>query len=60
MHHVDADKAYNKKAWRELHKNATSYIKQIPVATSNKTATERPLTSYPNKMDKTCRTLLEK
>ena len=26
MHHIDTDKTYREKAWRELHKNSTSYI----------------------------------
>ena len=29
MHHMDTDEAYWKKAWQQLHKNATSYIEQI-------------------------------
>ena len=36
-HHTDADKAYEKKASRELHKNAKSYIEQILAATFLKT-----------------------
>ena len=27
VHHLDADQAYGKKVWRQLHKGATSYIK---------------------------------
>ena len=46
MHHMDADSEYREKAWRELRKNATSYIEQILEATSHKTATVRPLTPY--------------
>ena len=38
MHHLDADKARKEKAWRQLHKDSTSYIKQILEATSHKTA----------------------
>ena len=41
-----------------------SYTKQIQETTSQKIAAVRPPTSHlenhPNKMDKTCRTLLEK
>ena len=27
-HHMDADEAYREKAWRQLRKNATSYIEK--------------------------------
>ena len=44
--------------------NATNYIEQILEATSHKVAAVRPLSTYlrnyPNKMNKTCRALLEK
>ena len=64
MHHIDTDYAYREKAGRELHKNATSYMKQILDATSCKTEAVWPSTSHlkihPNKMNKTCGTLLEK
>ena len=33
MHHMDADKVYREKARWELHKNITSYTKQILEAT---------------------------
>ena len=33
---MDADQAYRENVRRELHKNATSYIKQIQEATSHK------------------------
>ena len=46
MHHMDADQAYWKKAWGQLHKNATGYIEEILTATSHKTAAVRPLTTY--------------
>ena len=36
MHYIDADLVYWEKAWRQLHKNAKSYIKQILEATSHK------------------------
>ena len=29
MYHMDADKVYRVKAWREFHENASNYIKQI-------------------------------
>ena len=29
MHYVDANKAYGEKAWRQLHKNAASYIEPV-------------------------------
>ena len=38
--------AYEEKARRELHKNLTSYIEQFVEATSHKTVTVRPPTSY--------------
>ena len=41
MHHKDSDKTYR----RELYKNATSYIEQIPEATPHETTAVRPLTS---------------
>ena len=57
MHHMDADKACREKAWREYHKNTTSYTEQMLEATSHKTVNVRPLTSYllnrPKKTDKT-------
>ena len=40
---MDADETYGEKAWRELHKNATSYIEQILEATSHETAAVWPL-----------------
>ena len=46
MHHLDADKMYKEKAWWQLHKDATSYVKQILEATSHKTAAVRPSTTY--------------
>ena len=41
MHHLDADKARREKAWKQLRKDATSYIKQILEASSHKTAVVR-------------------
>ena len=46
MHHLNTDQAYQEKAWRQLHKNATIYIKQIPAAASDKTAAVRLPTTY--------------
>ena len=43
---MDKDKAYQEKARQELHKNATSYIKQILEVTSHETAAVQPSTSY--------------
>ena len=58
------DLVYREKAYWELNKDATSYIEQIPEATSYKTAAVRPsishLKNYTNKMDKACGTLPEK
>ena len=46
MHHMDAEKAHREKAWRQLHKNATNHIEQIPEATPHKTAGIRSPTSH--------------
>ena len=46
MHQMDADSVNREKAWRELHKNVTSYIEQNLEATSYKTAAVRPPTSH--------------
>ena len=43
---MDADKAFRKKTWRQLHKNAASYIEQILEATSHKAATIRSPASH--------------
>ena len=43
---MESDKAYRKKAKRELYKNATSYIELILEATSHKTAAVQPFTSH--------------
>ena len=39
-------KAYHEKAWRQLHKNATSNIKKVLEAASHKEAAVRPLTTH--------------
>ena len=64
MHHMDADKVYGDKAWRQLHKNVASCIEQIQETTSQKKQylyhhyhPYRKLSILDNK---TCRTLLEK
>ena len=44
MNYMDADKTYWEKAWRELRKNAMSYIEEILKGTPHET-TVRPLTS---------------
>ena len=46
MHHMDADKAYREKAWRQLHKNAASCNEQILKAISHKAAAKQPPPSY--------------
>ena len=46
MHHMDVDYAYGEKARRELHKNATTYIEQMLVTTSQQTATVLPPTIH--------------
>ena len=38
MYHLDADKASREKAWQQLHKGATSYIKKILEVISHKKA----------------------
>ena len=58
---MGADQPYKEKAWRELHKNATSYIEQILEATSFKTENVRPPNSHlKNHPIQTNGTLLEK
>ena len=42
LHNMDANKTYGEKAWRQLHKNAASNIKQVLEATSHKRAAIRP------------------
>ena len=46
MHHFDADLVYREKDWRQLHKDATSYINQIPEVTFQKTTAVRPPTTH--------------
>ena len=46
MHYKNADLTYREEAWRQLHKDARNYIKQIQEATSHKTATLRLPTTH--------------
>ena len=46
MHYMDAYKTAGEKAWRQLHKNATSNIKQFMEAAPHKAAAVRPLTNH--------------
>ena len=46
MHHVEADKACEEKAWRQLYKNATSCIEQVLEVTPHKIAVIRPPTTH--------------
>ena len=52
MHHMDANKTYEEKAWRQLHKNATSHTEQVLEAAPYKTAAVQPSNihheSYPS------------
>ena len=61
MHHMVINKIHVR--WK-LHKNPTCYFKQLLEATHHKTAAGWPLTSHlkthSSKMNKTCRTWLEK
>ena len=45
MHHVNANKTYGEKTWRQLHKNAASNIEQVMETAPDKGATVRPPTS---------------
>ena len=42
MHHVDANKPYGEKTWRQLHKYAANNIEQILETAPHKTATVWP------------------
>ena len=61
---MDTNKTHGEKTRGKLHKNSTSYFEQILETTPNETTAIWPLISsrknYPSKMNKTCRTLLEK
>ena len=46
MHYVDANWMYGEKAWRQLHKDATNYVKEFQEVTSLKTAAVRPPTTH--------------
>ena len=43
---MDANWTYGEKAWRQLHKNATSNIEQVLEAVPNKAADVRLLTTH--------------
>ena len=64
MHYIDANKTYGERAWRQLHKNAASNIKQVPKTKLHKPAAIwLPNThhkNYPSKINQTCVTLTEK
>ena len=45
MHHVDANKTYGEKAWRQLHKNAARNIEQVLETAPHKAATVQPPTT---------------
>ena len=46
MHHLDANKTAGEEARRQLHKNVSSNIEQVLVATPNKAPTRRPPASH--------------
>ena len=46
MHYIDANKTYEDKFWRHLHKNAACNIEQVLGAAPHKTATVRPPTTH--------------
>ena len=48
MHHVDANKTYGEKTWRQLHKNAASNIEQVLETAPHKTATTTRHENYQN------------
>ena len=43
MHHVDANKIYGEKTWRQLHKNVVSYIEQFLETAPHKKGSVQPL-----------------
>ena len=46
MHYTDANLKYVEKAWRQLHKNATSNTEQVLEAASDKASAVRPLITH--------------
>ena len=46
MHHLDANKTAGEEAWRQLHKNVASNIKQVLVVTPHKALTIQPPASH--------------
>ena len=52
MNYMDDNWTYGEKAWRQLHKNTASNIKQVLGAAPHKTAAVRPLiTHHENYLD---------
>ena len=66
MHHMDANEAFGEKAWRQLHKNASNSIEQVPETTTQllfSSAVRPPTThheNHPNWTNQTCEVPLEK
>ena len=58
MHYMDANKTYEEKIWRQLHKNATSNTELVLEPTIHKTAViQLPTThheNYPSKTNQAC------
>ena len=46
MHHMDAYKMYEEKAWQQLYKNAARNIEQVLEAAPHQAAAVRPLTTH--------------
>ena len=46
MHDMDANKTYGEKAWRQVHKNATTNIEQNLEAVTHKAAAVQPPTTH--------------
>ena len=46
MHYMGGNWTYGEKAWRQLHKNATSNTEQILAAALHKAAAARPPTTH--------------
>ena len=46
MHYIDTNQTDGEKAWRQLHKNASSNFEQVLEATPHKAAAVRPPTSH--------------
>ena len=50
MHYMDANKAYEEKAWRQLHKNSASNTEQVLEAAPHKAAPVRPPSTHHQKL----------